>query len=190
MEETRTIGNLDVPRHAAGSLDDYLLPSKPFGTTHEIRGLGNAGQSMSYSSLATSKLVECPISHFWLSRARRHEPPHGTNWNSQELAATAADEDPNAKSLSTRITHGYDMAGIQPATRANDPFWNMRAYDDVVAEHGGYRLSSFICAVNQLVMDEPTKIPTPPKPAVAAEVPRNPADNLKDSSPPVILKKY
>lgn len=190
MEESRTIGNLDVPRHAAGSLDDYLLPSKPFGTTHEIRGLGNAVQSMSYSSLATSKLVECPISHFWLSRARRHEPPHGTNWNSQELAATAADEDPNAKSLSTRIAHGYDMAGIQPVTRANDPFWNMRAYDDVVAEHGGYRLSSFICAINQLVMDEPTKIPSPPKPAVAAEVPKNPADNLKDSSPPVILKKY
>jgi hypothetical protein len=25
---------------------------------------------------------------------------------------------------------------------------------------------------------------------VAAEIPKNPADNLKDSSPPVILKKY
>jgi hypothetical protein len=189
MEETRTIGNLDVPRHAAGSLDDYLIPSKPFGTTHEIRGLENAARSMSYSSLATSKLVECPISHFWLSRARRHEAPHGTNWNSQELAAAAADENPSAKSLSARITHGFDMAGITPVTRANDPFWNMRAYDDVVAEHGGYRLSSFICAINQLVMDEPTKIPSPPKPAVAPEIPKNPADSLKDWSPPVILKK-
>jgi hypothetical protein len=190
MEETRTIGNLDVPRHAAGSLDDYLIPSKPFGTTHEIRGLGNAVHSMSYSSLATSKSVECPISHFWLSRARRHEPPHGTNWNSEELAMATADENLNAKSLSTRITHGFDMAGIQPVTRANDPFWNMRAYDDVVAEHGGYRLSSFICAINQLVMDEPTKIPSPPKPAATADVPKNPADSLTDSSPPVILKKY
>jgi len=51
---------------------------------------------------------------------------------------------------------------------------DMRAYDDVVAQHSGYRLSSFICAINQLVMDEPTKIPSPPKPAVAAEVPKNP----------------
>jgi len=189
MEETRTIGNLDVPRHAAGTLDDYLIPSKPFGTTHEIRGLGNAVRSMSYSSLATSKLLECPISDFWLSRARRQQPPHGTNWNSQELATAAVDENPNAKSLSTRITHGFDMAGIEPVTRGNDPFWNMRAYDDVVAEHSGYRLSSFICAINQLVMDEPTKIPSLPRPAAAADVPKNPADYLTDSSPPVILKK-
>ena len=189
MEETRTIGNLDVPRHAAGTLDDYLLPSKPFGTTHEIRGIGHPERSMSYSSLATSKLVECPISDFWLSRARRQQPPHGTTWDSDDLAPAAADENPNAKSLSTRVTHGFDMAGIQPVTRANDPFWNMRAYDDVIAEHSGYRLSSFICAINQLVMDEPTKIPGPPKPPVAAEVPTNPADKLTDTSPPVILKK-
>ena len=189
MEETRTIGNLDVPRHAAGTLDDYLLPSKPFGTTHEIRGLRDAELPISYSSVPTSKMAECPISDFWLSRARRQQPPHGTGWNSQELAAATADENPNAKSLSARIAHGFDMAGIEPVTRANDPFWNMRAYDDVVAQHSGYRLSSFICAINQLVMDEPTKIPSPPKPAVAAEVPKNPADNLTDSSPPVILKK-
>ena len=189
MEETRTIGNLDVPRHAAGTLDDYLLPSKPFGTTHEIRGIGDPKRSMSYSSLATSKLVECPISDFWLSRARRQQPPHGTTWDSEDLAPAAPDENPNARSLSTRITHGFDMAGIQPVTRANDPFWNMRAYDDVIAEHSGYRLSSFICAINQLVMDEPTKIPSPPKPPVAADVPKNPADKLTDSSPPVILKK-
>ncbi|WP_291696537.1 hypothetical protein [Bradyrhizobium sp.] len=189
MEETRTIGNLDVPRHAAGTLDDYLLPSKPFGTTHEIRGSANAAQSMSYSSLATSTKVECPISDFWLSRARRRQSPHGTNWNSEELAPAAADEKSDAKSLSARISHGFDMAGIQPITRANDPFWNMRAYDDVIAEHSGYRLSSFICALNQLVMDEPTKIPAPPRPAIAADVPENPADKLTDHSPPVILKK-
>jgi hypothetical protein len=192
MEETRTIGNLDVPRHAAGSLDDYLVPSKPFGTTHEIRGIGVAEISMSYSTLATSTKVKCPISDFWLSRARRAHPkdsPHGTNWNSEELATAAVDENPNAGSVATRIAHGFDMAGIQPVTRANDPFWNMRAYDDVVAEHSGYRLSSFICAINQLVMDEPTKIPAPPKPAVAADAPKNPADRLTDFSPPVILKK-
>lgn len=189
MEETRTIGNLDVPRHAAGSLDDYLIPSKPFGTTHEIRGLDNAAQSMSYSTLATSRLVECPITDFWLGRARRKQSPHGTNWNSQDMAPATADEKAGTKSLSARIAHGFDMAGITPVTRANDPFWNMRAYDDVVAEHSGYRLSSFICAINQLVMDEPTRIPSSPKPTVAVEVPKNPADNLTDSSPPVILKK-
>jgi hypothetical protein len=40
------------------------------------------------------------------------------------------------------------------------------------------------------VMDEPTRIPSELKPPVAAEVLKNPADKLTDSSPPVILKKY
>ena len=60
------------------------------------------------------------------------------------------------------MTHGFSLAGIQPITRPNDPFWNMRAYDDVLAKHDGYLLSSFICAVNQFVMDEPTRWPSPP----------------------------
>ena len=182
LEETRTIGNLDVPRHASGSLIDTLLTAKPFGTTHEIRGTANAAASLSYADLPTSSLFQCPISDFWLTRARRKDT-YGTGWSSDELAAPMVDENPNAKSLSARITHGFELAGMQPITRANDPFWNMRAYDDVVAEHSGFRLSSFICAINQLVMDEPTKIPGTPKLVVPAETSTNPAENLPDAVP-------
>ena len=51
--------------------------------------------------------------------------------------------------------HGFNLAGQQPITRANDPFWNMRALDALM-RHDGYKLSSFICAMNQLVMDDIT----------------------------------
>jgi hypothetical protein len=60
------------------------------------------------------------------------------------------------------ITHGFFLAGIQPITRANDPFWNMRAYDNVLMEHNGFMFPPFICAMNQLVMDEPTRWPVKP----------------------------
>jgi hypothetical protein len=188
MEETRTIGNLDVPRHAAGSLIDNLLTARPFGTTHEIRGTANASTSMAYSDLAKSSLVQCPISDFWLSRARR-KYSHGTGWSSDELTAPAADENPNAKSPSARISHGFELSGMQPITRANDPFWNMRAYDDVIAEHSGYQLSSFICAINQLVMDEPTRIPSIAKLVSPPEISKKPAENLIDAAPPAVIKK-
>ena len=49
------------------------------------------------------------------------------------------------------------MAAI---TRASDPFWNMRASNSVISRHDGYRLSSFICAMNQLVMDDITRLPS------------------------------
>lgn len=32
----------------------------------------------------------------------------------------------------------------------------MRAFDNVLSKHDGFRLSSFICAMNQLVMDDIT----------------------------------
>jgi hypothetical protein len=56
-------------------------------------------------------------------------------------------------------------------TRANDPFWNMRAFDDALALHDGYMLPSFICAMNALVMDDVTQQPAPP-----VAVPALPAD--------------
>jgi hypothetical protein len=59
------------------------------------------------------------------------------------------------------MTHGFRLAGMLPITRANDPFWNMRAYDDVLMSHGGFMFSAFICAMNQFVMDQPTRWPVP-----------------------------
>lgn len=179
MEDTRTIGNLDVPRHSAGTLDDYLPSARPFGTTHEIRGTRSKLESpVEYAAIPTTEIAKCPASHNWLTRARNAAVPHGINWDSNRLsAADTANPKISEITISARITHGYYLAGIQPITRANDPFWNVRAYDDVVAEHSGYKLSSFICAINQIVMDRPTSLPARgsqiPK---VPDPPKNPAE--------------
>src|SRR5260370_249061 len=67
-----------------------------------------------------------------------------------------------------QFMHGFNLGGIAAITRANDPFWNMRAFDNELSKHDGYRLSSFICAINQLVMDNITTS-TPAMPSKARD---------------------
>jgi hypothetical protein len=164
-ELSRTIGNLDPVRPAGGVLvNKRTLSSAPFGTTHELFGT-SSGKPRAYASLADAK-ISCLPANYWLSRARLMQKPHGTNWDTTELgtpltggAGRVAQSPPALQFL-----HGFNLAGQQPITRANDPFWNMRALD-ALSRHDGYRLSSFICAMNQLVMDDVTLPPPAPKPA-------------------------
>ncbi len=160
QEQSHTIGNLDPPRPAAGLLADTLPSAAPFGTTHELLGLREAGSEKHnpYATLADAP-IDCPISNHWLIRARTaRQARQGTFWDSEKLAPPAA----NAPSIgeagpAARFVHGFYLSGTAPITRANDPFWNMRAFDNALSRHDGYRLTSFICAMNQLVMDDITE---------------------------------
>ena len=57
-----------------------------------------------------------------------------------------------------RFTHGFKLAGLAAITRPTDPFWNLRALDNALAQHDGYMLTSFICAMQQLILDDPTEV--------------------------------
>lgn len=156
-EETRSIGNLDPPRPADGVLADAVPSAAPFGTTHELMGHAAAGLEPHhpYATLADAPL-DCPVSNRWLYRARLAQAAqHGLFWDSDKLAAPEpglADQNPPR----ARFLHGLELTGIAPITRADDPFWNIRAFDNELARHDGYRLSSFICAISQLVLDDTT----------------------------------
>jgi hypothetical protein len=188
-EQTQTVGNLDPPRSPRGNLRTYGATMKPFGTTHELRASDKASQRVArkispkfadkelpiaYREIMTSE-ASCPVAARWLSRAKTEKiqeeaiadpGPHrhyATNWDTYDLkASTVANEGFPA----LRFIHGFADSGISPPTRANDPFWNLRAFDTALAEHDGYMLSSFICAMNQLVLDDITTI-LPPAPAPA-----------------------
>lgn len=175
-EQTHTIGNLDPPRAPRGALKDDYATGHPFGTTHELRGLDLTSSAVKRFTNAPiegelpreipanyNQVIEagaaCPVATSWLISARtemqRQDPKndnHGIRW-------TSTLSTPNHPALNFR--HGFDMAGIAPITRANDPFWNIRAFDSALARHDGYMLSSFICAMNQLVLDDITAVNTP-----------------------------
>ena len=169
-ELSHTIGNLDPLRPAGGVLvNKRTVPSAPFGTTHELYGI--SGRPRPYASLSDDAKIDCPSANYWLSRARGMQK-NGTNWDSINLgghlgeATGRVEQNPPA----LQFMHGFNLAGQQPIARANDPFWNMRALD-ALSRHDGYRLSSFICAMNQLVMDDVTLV-AEPTPVVAK--PANP----------------
>ncbi|QGY05596.1 hypothetical protein MMSR116_29635 [Methylobacterium mesophilicum SR1.6/6] len=157
-EDSHTIGNLDPPRPAAGVLADAQPSAAPFGTTHELLGLDAPGleRHHPYATLADAD-IDCPRSDHWLTRARTARAARrGTFWDSADLAPGGSGENGPA----ARFLHGLQLTGLAPITRPNDPFWNVRAFDNALSRHDGYRLSSFICALNQLVMDDITDAPS------------------------------
>ena len=162
VDQTHTIGNLDPPRPAAGVLADALPSAAPFGTTHELLGLHTFGSERHnpYATLADAD-IDCPITNQWLTRARaKRADQSGLFWDSEDLAP-AASGTIGAGAPSARFLQGLHLSGIAPITRADDPFWNVRAFDNALSRHDGYRLTSFICAMNQLVLDDITSDPVP-----------------------------
>jgi hypothetical protein len=175
-EQTRTLGHLDPPRAPLGTIKQDRFSAHPLGTTHELRGIDSASDRtrryrpsasgeneprehpLPYESVGSAEAA-CPVANGWLLRARLETERadaagqnHGSFWNSAMAGA-------NAPAL--QFVHGFKDAGIAAITRANDPFWNMRAFDTALALHDGYMLSSFICAMNQLVMDDIVSAETP-----------------------------
>ena len=156
IEDSHTIGNLDPPRPPGGVLADALPSAAPYGTTHEMLGLLNFGveHHHPYATLADAP-IDCPVTDGWLTRARRaRADQEGLFWDSAELAPAAPGS--KATSPSVRFLQGLPLAGMAPITSADDPFWNVRAFDNALSRHDGYRLSSFICGINALVMDDIT----------------------------------
>lgn len=165
-EQSHTIGHLDPPRPAEGLLADALPSAAPFGTTHELLGLQAAGSEKHhpYATLADNDL-DCPAANHWLSRARAARGGRAY-WDSEHLAPSAPGAT-NEAPPAANFVHGFALSGTAAITGANDPFWDMRAFDNALSRHDGYRLTSFICAMNQLVMDDITGTPN----AMAAHMP-------------------
>jgi hypothetical protein len=82
-------------------------------------------------------------------------------WDSDDLAPAPGPSLTGHGAPTARFLHGLQLSGIAPITRANDPFWNLRAFDNALSRHDGYRLTSFICAMDQLVLDDITSDPMP-----------------------------
>jgi hypothetical protein len=155
QEQTHTIGHFDPVRPSTDTLiERATLPIKPFGTTHELIGDRdrNSEKPIDYHRIPYGREAACAAAPHWLWRARHIKAgQNGTLWDSSELEPLP---DGRLAKPAAQILHSFLNAGMAPITRANDPFWNVRAFDNALSEHGGYMLSSFICAIHQFVMDD------------------------------------
>jgi hypothetical protein len=169
-EQTHTIGHLDPPRAPRGTIHSNFVSGRPFGTTHEARASGSAQEravrrtkqtntglqvesSLSYDEI-TAPAAACQQSKNWLTRARGEGAVSRTFWDSDAPQRPSRDSAEGLPAL--HFIHGFETAGLSAITRANDPFWNVRAFDTALARHDGYMLSSFICAINQFILDDIT----------------------------------
>lgn len=162
-EQTHTIGHLNPQRPSTDTLAERVtLPIRPFGTTHELVGDRdrNSETPVFYGDIGRDQSASCPSATSWLWRARNlNRSSNGTLWDSSKLEPLPSGQDAKP---SANIVHSFLSPGMAPITRANDPFWNVRAFDNALSEHGGYMLSSFICTVFQFVLDDVAKAPAQP----------------------------
>jgi hypothetical protein len=169
-EETRAIGHYDPLRPPYGRLNQWKRAATDYGTTHELIVNQEYVDGTKYTNAALPHLSECAVVDHWLWEARNDAAPHGTGWDSGYTQFTRYGElvgtrpraripirprtSANLGHLEIQIRHGHLHGGIAPIVRANDPFWNVRAFDTALKEHDGYVSYPLICAINQLVMDD------------------------------------
>jgi len=173
VDQTRTIGHLDPTRPPFGSFSDGKWQAATwYGTTHELI-VNSITHDATYHDAADPNLSECAVvdNWLWLARTRRLEEMHhfGMGWDSGyshirngRVITTEVDNSltpvrprPTEKDghIESQFRHGLGFSGMSPIVAANDPLWNIRAYDTALWEHGGYISYPFICAIDQVVMD-------------------------------------
>jgi hypothetical protein len=170
LERTRTIGQLDPPRHPAGVLTDFTESPLPLGTTHELEiespdgtKRPDIGHRAVYRRISQPEYSDCADVTGWLRRARERRKRamrSGEAWDSDDhtrgtsLTPVQSVWFKHGRMLSSQFRHGLRYSGIRPISDANDPFWNVRALDTALSGHGGYVTTPLICAINQFVIDD------------------------------------
>jgi hypothetical protein len=126
-----------------------------FGVTHvALDDSDNApGVNTNYTDALTH--WQCDPMPSWLYITRQRLP--GGRWDSRPprgpdgLRPFAGRDIIYSNGRSATVARQYAMAGPKRAmiTSANDPFWNVRAGGEVVADHGGYVSYTLLCSIFQ-----------------------------------------
>jgi hypothetical protein len=170
-DDTLTIGHMDPSRPPYDRYNNPVWQSPlPFGTTGELVINNPIGHPTLYTYAGAAYFSECAVVDHWLWKARHNpslQPYEGwdSGYSLTRNHKMVPDKDtPNVTPIRPRPTDNGHLeiqfrqyllkSGIQSIITSNDPMWNIRAYDNVVALHDGYVSYPLICALNQLVMDD------------------------------------
>jgi len=181
VEQTRTIGHVDPMRAPYGDLfGKENDPATWTGTTHEFlinsrikqKPPGEESDSTStahYIDAASPEKSECVVVDKWLLTARTNEK-YATqktrdlfvNWDSgsgtgkPSLTPIRFRQDDPQENIEGQFRQTLYFSGMRSITGANDPFWNVRAFQSAMTNHNGYVSYPLICAIFQFVMDNVT----------------------------------
>lgn len=152
----------DERRNALGHM--LPTPEYPFGATHEVITNEGAKIKTLYRHAVSRKNSQCMIMDGWLRAARERESDE--DWDSHFPAndknkITHVSVVPRVNYQFRNQLYPEDRPRIRSDDPANSPFWNVRAYSNVITEHGGYVNYPMWCALNQMVLDDITASPKP-----------------------------
>jgi hypothetical protein len=182
VEQTRTIGHVDPVRPAHGLLFGRENdPATWTGTTHEFlinsivkqKPPGEETEDSStahYIDAGSPDKSECAVVDKWLSTVRtdvRYSHPQRTtgafvNWDSGSsharpgLTGVRLRPGNRSENIEGQFRQTLYFAGMRSITGANDPFWNVRAFESAMTNHNGYVSYPLICSIFQFVMDKVT----------------------------------
>jgi hypothetical protein len=136
-------------------------------------------ETASYLDAGSPERSECAVVDNWLTTARTkyaHVQRKGgalvnwdSGWSSLRNGKLVAG-DPNQPNLTRirfrpedppnhvegQIRQTLYFSGMRSITGANDPFWNVRAFESAMTNHNGYVSYPLICSIFQFVMDKIT----------------------------------
>jgi len=183
--EKSAIGQFE-PSNACVDYDDdsktCKTDGKPVfnvGTTHEFDINSNPKKDFDRRTIFRNSFVpsksECDITDGWLNAAKLREKninnnPHAMKWDAGyrftfDESRANYEKEKNispislANDINGQFRHSiYRGKRNYHITSANDPFWNVRALDTAVIDHGGFSSYPTWCALNQLVLDDITSL--------------------------------
>src|SRR5262249_14668527 len=148
------------------------------------------GETAVYADAGSPLKSECDIVDHWLTTARAK--PYANvqrgggalvNWDSayshfdkQGRIVPGRPDQPNLTRIRFRpddpsifiegqIRQTLFFSGMRSITGANDPFWNIRAFESAMTSHNGYVSYPLICSIFQFVMDKITDDAFPATPS-------------------------
>ncbi len=172
-----------TPATRYGTTHEFLINQDPGHDTQYLNSLSPFHSECNIVDhwLWRAKKREPPYGTFWDSglsrgtdapaRRRRAVEPRlenlGTKYSMEilpNLTPARARKSTKQNHVESQFRHGYHFGGMGTIVRANDPFWNVRAFDTALRAHDGYVSYPLICAIHQLVLDDIASEPEPELP--------------------------
>ncbi|HEX8166621.1 MAG TPA: hypothetical protein VF601_12645 [Beijerinckiaceae bacterium] len=158
-------------RTAIGHLDaepggEQVGTSHEFEINTERRPPQPDPRGTSYAHAALAETSQCLIVDGWLTRAKHrarliHKDEGEWDAGYKRDGIWYRDDDVALAPINRRLNEGLNgqfrhaiFRGRPSPTSAHDPFWNVRALDTAVENHGRFFNYPTWCAINQLVLDD------------------------------------
>jgi len=185
----RLVGRENDPATWIGTTHELLINSQRKQKAPEENV--DQGETAVYADAGSPLKSECDIVDHWLTTARAK--PYANvqrgggalvNWDSayshfdksKGKIVPGRPDQPNLTRIRFRpddpaifiegqIRQTLFFSGMRSITGANDPFWNIRAFESAMTSHNGYVSYPLICSIFQFVMDKITDDAFPAAPS-------------------------